>query len=241
MRRGIFRVFRIGVLAFGAAGPALAAGLGDISDRDAAAGLREALVKGAEAAVKRLGADNGFFGNERIRIPLPDSLKKVEAMMRSFGMGKQTDELVLRMNRAAEAAVRDALAAGDLQRAEALLVDAVRKMTVTDAKAILTGGDDAVTQYFRRATSEPLAQKFLPVVKKAMEHVQLAEIYNEFAEKGARFGLLKSEDARLENYITRRALDGLFIAMAEEERKIRLDPGVSASSIIRKVFGAISR
>lgn len=219
----------------------MAAGLGDISDRDAAAGLKEALVKGAEAAVKRLGAENGFFGNERIRIPLPDSLKKVEAMMRPFGMGKQADELVLRMNRAAEAAVRDALAAGDLQRAEALLVDAVRKMTVTDAKAILIGGDDAVTQYFRRATSEPLAQKFLPVVKKAMEHVQLAEKYNEFAEKGARFGLLKSEDARLENYITRRALDGLFIAMAEEERKIRLDPGVSASSIIRKVFGAIGR
>ena len=150
--------------------------------------------------------------------------------MRSIGMDKQVDELTLRMNRAAEAAVPEA---------RALLVDSVRKMSVQDAKGILTGGDDAATQYFKRTTSEPLGQKFLPIVKKAMEKVRLAEKYNEFAERGAKFGLVKSEDVRLENYITRKTLDGLFLVIAEEEKKIRQNPMAAASDIIKKVFGAV--
>ena len=176
--------------------------------------------------------ENGFFGNERIRIPLPDSLRKAEGLMRAVCMGKQADELVLRMNRAAEAAVPEA---------KALLVDAVKRITVADAKDMLTGGDDAATRYFRRTTSEPLAQRFLPIVRKAMERVKLAEKYNEFAERGARFGMVKGEDARLENYVTRKSLDGLYTVIAEEEKKIRQDPVGSASSMISKVFGAIGR
>jgi len=211
---------------------ATAAGLADVTSRDAAAGLREALVRGSQIAVQRLGVENGFFTDEKVKIPLPDSLKKVEGLMRSVGMGRQADELVLRMNRAAEAAV---------PQARALLVEAVKKMTLEDAKGILTGGDDGATQYFRRATAEPLAQRFQPIVKKAMEKVRLAEKYNEFAETGARFGLVKNEDAKLENYITRRALDGLYLVIAEEERKIRRDPVGEASGIIRRVFGAIGK
>lgn len=232
MSTRIFRLFTLCVPLLALAGPLGAAGLAEISNRDAVAGLKEALAKGSQAAVQRLGVENGFFGNERVRIPLPDSLRKAEGLMRAVGVGKQADELVLRMNRAAEAAVPEA---------KALLVDAVKQMTVADAKGILTGGDDAATRYFRRTTSEPLAQRFLPIVRKAMERVKLAEKYDAFAEKGVRFGLVKGEDARLENYITRKGLDGLYTVMAEEEKKIRQDPVGSASSIIRKVFGAIGR
>jgi hypothetical protein len=135
-----------------------AAGLADISNRDAIAGLQEALVKGSHAAVERLGVENGFLGNERVKVPLPDSFKRAERVMRSVGLGRHADELVLRMNRAAEAAVPEA---------RTLLVDAVKGMSVQDAKGILTGGDDAATQYFKRTTSAPLAQKFLPIVKKS--------------------------------------------------------------------------
>ncbi len=176
----------------------LAASLADISNRDAVNGLKEALVRGGQAAVARLGVENGFFRNDRVKIPLPPSLRRVEAVMRSIGMDRHADELVLRMNRAAEAAVPEA---------KTLLADAVKKMSVQDAKGILTGGDDAATQYFKRTTSEPLAKRFRPIVKKAMEKVKLAEKYDEIAASGAKFGLVKEEDAQLEDYVTRKALD----------------------------------
>lgn len=211
---------------------ARASGIASLSNRDAVAGLKEALVKGSQAAIARLGVENGFFGDGRVKIPLPESLARVEGLMRGLGMGRYADELVLRMNRAAEAAVPEA---------KALLTSAIRQMSVQDAKGILTGGDDSATLYFRRTTAEPLARKFLPVVRKAMERVQLAEKYNEFAERGARFGLVKGEDAKLENYITRKSLDGLFLFIAEEEKKIRADPVGAASDIISKVFGALGR
>ena len=213
-------------------GSVAAAGLADISNRDAVSGLKEALSRGSQAAVQRLGGENGFFSNEKVKIPLPDTLRQIEGLMRSVGMGRQADELVLRMNRAAEVAVPEA---------KALLIDAVKSKTVEDAKGILGGGDDAATQYFRRKTSGPLAKKFLPLVAKAMERVKLAEKYNEFAERGARFGLVKGEDTKLETYITGKSLDGLYLVIAEEEKKIRQGPVGSASSIIKKVFGAIGR
>lgn len=128
-----------------------------------------------------------------------------------------------------------------MPEARSLLVAAVKQMSVQDAKGILTGGDDAATQYFKRTTSEPLGQKFLPIVKKATAKVQLAERYNAFAETGSRFGLVRQEDANLESYITRKALDGLYLVIAEEEKKIRTDPVGTASNILKKVFGALGR
>ena len=207
-----------------------AAGLEDISNRDAINGLKEALTRGSHAAVARLGAENGFFGNDRVKIPLPPSLRSVEAVIRSIGMSPHADELVLRMNRAAEAAVPEA---------KTLLVDAVKGMSVQDAKGILTGGEDAATQYFKRTTAEPLARRFQPIVKKAMAKVKLAEKYDEIAASGAKLGLVKEEDAQLEDYVTRKALDGLFVVIAEEEKKVRQDPAGAASAILRKVFGAL--
>jgi hypothetical protein len=212
--------------------PAHALGLADLSSKDATKGLREALIKGSQAAVAELGKQDGFLGNERVRIPLPQGLSQVEGMMRGLGMGKYADELLTAMNRAAESAVVEA---------KPLLVKAVKSMSVQDAKAILGGGQDAATQYFKRTTSAPLTDKFLPIVRKATKKVQLADKYNEFAGKGARFGLVDARDADLNSYVTRKALDGLYLMIAEEEKKIRQDPAGAASSIISKVFGAIGK
>ena len=201
-----------------------------ISNKEAVAALKAALDKGARQAVSSLGRTDGFLGDPRVKIPLPESLQKAEGWMRRLGMGRYADELVLTMNRAAEAAVPEA---------RTLLVGAVKKMTVEDAKGILTGGDTAGTAYFRRSTEEQLRVRFLPIVSKATARVKLAEKYNEYADKGVRFGLLSQQDANLDAYVTQKALDGLFLVIADEERKIRQDPVGSASSIIRKVFGAL--
>ena len=220
----------LGILAVWAAFAASAATLDDISNRDAINGLKTALTNGARSAVAKLGKQDGFMGDARIKIPLPPSMKRAEAVMHSIGAGKQVDDLVLRMNRAAEAAV---------PQAKPLLVDAAKNMTVQDAKGILTGGPDSATQYFKRTTTEPLVRKFKPIVRKSMAKVKLAEAYNEIAASGAKFGLVKEEDANLEDYVTRKALDGLFVVIADEEKKIRENPAASASSIVKKVFGAL--
>lgn len=223
------RIFALFALLVMAALPARA-GLEALTNQDATAGLREALVKGSQVAVDALGKQDGFFGNGKVKIPLPESAQKVEKLMRNFGMSKQADELILTINRAAEAAVPEA---------KALLVDAVRKMSVQDAKGILTGGQDSATQYFKRTTSEQLRGRFLPIVQKATAKVKLAEKYNEYAEKGAKFGVIRKEDANLDNYVTQKALDGLFVMVAEEEAKIRQNPAAAASNILQKVFGAL--
>jgi len=207
-----------------------ALGLSDLSNADATAGLKEALIQGAGKAVGKLGVVDGFFGNPQVKIPLPDSIQRAERVMRMFGMGKQADEVILRMNRAAEAAVPEA---------RALLINSVKQMSVADAKSILTGGDDAATQYFRKTTSAPMAEKFLPIVRKAMADVQLAQQYNKFAETGARYGLVKKEQANLEQYVTQKTLDGVYLMMAAEEKAIRKDPMGQASSLLKKVFGSL--
>jgi len=201
-----------------------------ISNQEATTGLKGALERGAQAAVANLGKTDGFLGNNAVKIGLPDSLKRYEKMMRKVGMGKYADELVLTMNRAAEAAVPEA---------KALFVDAVKKMSVQDAKGILMGGNTSGTDYFKRTTSEPLRAKFLPIVAQATKKVQLADKYNEFAAKGAQFGLVKKEDVNLDRYITQKTLDGLFFMVAEEEKRIRANPIAAGSEIIRKVFGAM--
>ena len=212
--------------------PVVAIGLADLSNKDTVAGMKEALTKGSQAAVEMLAKQDGFLGNDRVRIRLPESLHKVEGLMRGLGMGRYADELVTTMNRAAETAVVEA---------RPLLVNAVKNMSVQDAKGVLTGGEDAATQYFRRSTSAGLTSKFLPIVKKATQKVKLADKYNEFAGKGAKLGLIDQTDADLNNYVTQKALDGLFLMIAEEEKKIRKNPVGSASSIISKVFGAIGK
>ena len=211
------------------AAPAIAQ-LDQITNREAVSGLKAALERGSQAAVASLGRVDGFFGNPQVRIPLPESLQRTERLMRRVGMAKYADELILTLNRAAEAAVPEA---------RQLFIDAVKKMTVQDAKGILTGGDTAATEYFRRTTQDALRKRFLPIVRKATSRVELAEKYNEYADTAAAFGLVKKEDANLDDYVTQKALDGLFFMVAEEEKAIRKDPVGTASAILRKVFGAI--
>ncbi len=209
---------------------AQALSLSDLSNKDAVGGLKQALTQGAGKAVDQLGKTDGFLGNPKVKIPLPENLRKVEGLMRKLGMGQQADELETAMNRAAEAAVPEA---------KTLMVNSIKQMSVQDAKAILTGGDDAATQYFKRTTSEPLSGKFRPIVKKAIAKVKLAEKYDEFAGKGVKFGLVKEDEAHLENYVTAKALDGLYLMIGEEERAIRKDPLGAAGSLAQKVFGAL--
>ncbi|MDP1735698.1 MAG: DUF4197 domain-containing protein [Sulfuritalea sp.] len=213
------------------AGVAHALSLADISGRDASGGLKEALTQGAGKAVEVLGKQDGFLGNPKVKIPLPESVQKVEGLMRGLGMGKQADELLTAMNRAAEAAV---------PQAKVLLVNSIKQMSVEDAKGILSGGEDAATQYFRRTTSGPLAEKFKPVVRTAMARVKLAEKYDQFAGKAAKFGLVREQDAHLENYVTQKALDGLYLMIAEEEKAIRKNPAEAVGKLAKKVFGALN-
>jgi hypothetical protein len=209
---------------------AYALSLSSLSNSEAGSGLKEALIQGADKAVSALGATDGFLGNKEVKIPLPKSMKKVEKMMRMFGMGKQADALVLKMNRAAEAAVPEA---------KALLVDSVKKMSVEDAKGILSGGDDAGTQYFKKNTTEAMRAKFLPIVKKATENVHLAQQYNQFAKMGSKYGLVKKDQANLEEYVTQKTLDGVYLMIAKEEAAIRKDPVGQASNLLKKVFGSL--
>jgi hypothetical protein len=217
------------LLSFVMALPA-AAGIADLSNADAVSGLKQALTDGSAVAVKMLGQDNGYFGNAKVKIPLPPSLQKIESGLRMMGMKKQADELVLSMNRAAEAAAPEA---------RQLLVEAVKKMSVQDAKAILTGGDTAATDYFRRTTQEQLTQRFLPIVKKSTDRVGLAQQYNSLAGQGASLGLVKKDDASIETYVTRKALDGLYLMIAEQEKSFRQNPVGASSAIVKKVFGAL--
>jgi Protein of unknown function (DUF4197) len=213
-------------------GAGSSAGVGSLSNEETSSGLKEALTQGVGKAVASLGAADGFFGNDAVKIPLPKSLKKIAKGMKFMGMGKQSDELVLKMNRAAEAAVPEA---------KTLLVDSIKKMTLTDAKNILTGPQDAATQYFRKATSAQMAEKFLPIVQKATANVQLADSYNKYAEMGAKFGAVKKEDANINQYVTNKALDGVYYMVAQEEAAIRKDPLGQASSLLKKVFGSIGK
>jgi hypothetical protein len=210
--------------------PALSAGLEGISNTEAVSGLKQALADGSAAAVAKLGVENGFFANPKVKIPLPPALKRVESALRFAGMRQQADDLVLAMNRAAEAAVPEA---------KALLVDSVKRMSVQDAKGILTGGDTAATEYFRRSTQTQLAKRFLPIVKKATDQVGLAEKYNSLAGQGVQLGLIREDQSTIEGYVTQKALDGLYLMIGEQEKAFRQNPLGATSDIVKRVFGSM--
>ncbi len=207
-----------------------ATSLAELTSGEASQGLRAALERGATFAVDQLGRPGGFLENPAVRIPLPGFLNDASGALRMMGMGQRLDELVTAMNRAAEAAV---------PLARDLLVGTIRSMSLNDAKAVLTGGDTAATEYFARATRAQLFTRFLPVAAQATESVGAAAQYNQIAGKVSSFGLVKAEDAKLENYIANRALDGLYLMIGEEEKKIRHNPLAAGSDLLRKVFGGL--
>ena len=209
---------------------AQALNLSDLSGADASSGLKAALEKGAISAVGFLGVADGFMANDKVRIALPGYLNDAASWLKKLGQGKKVDELILAMNRAAESAV---------PMAKDMLVDAVKAMSVNDAKAILQGGNTAATQYFSSKTREPLATQFLPVITQATAKVGLVDKYNAVAGKASKLGLVKPQDASLEHYVTGKSLDGLFWTIGEEEKKIRQDPIGTGSALLSKVFGAL--
>jgi hypothetical protein len=227
MSAAIFACFAAAVMTW--AMPALAQ-LDRITQREALAGLKAALEQGSHAAIAALGRSDGFLANPQVRIPIPESLERTEKLVRRLGFSNEVDELVVAMNRAAEAAVPEA---------RKLLVDAVKKMSARDAKSVLTGGDTAATQYFKRTTRGQLHARFLPIVQNATARAGVAQRYKDFAKPAAAFGLLKTEHADLDEYVTQKALDGLYFMLGEEEKKIRRDPVGSTRAIVRKVFGAL--
>ena len=204
--------------------------LASLKPAEANAGIKAALDKGVQAAVSQLGAVDGFLGNPKVRIPLPGFLADASQLLKMTGQGARVDELVTAMNRAAEAAV---------PQAKTLLVKAVKNMTVADATAVLTGGDDAVTRFFADKTRGPLSAQFVPVVQKATAQVGLAERYNRVAGKAASLGLIKDSEANIERYVTDKTLDGLYAVIAEQERALRANPAEAGSALLKKVFGAL--
>lgn len=222
------RQFGISALSFALAGGSVFQAHAALGEADAAAGARLALERGANAAVDLLGRPDGFLGNPKVRIPLPGVLNDAAKLLKATGQQKRVDELVTAMNRAAEAAVPEA---------RTLLVNAAKSMSVEDALTIVRGGETSVTDFFARKTREPLATKFLPIVKRETAKVSLADKYNAVAGKASSFGLLKKQDADLDSYVTGKALDGLFLMIGEEEKKLRKDPLGAGSSLLKKVFG----
>jgi len=210
--------------------PLTAQSLEQLSGSDATAGLKAALDRGAAVAVASLGRTDGFWANPKVRIPLPDQLQRVRSALRLMGKADEVDALELAINRAAEQAV---------PQAKPLLTNAVKSMSVDDAKQILRGGDDSVTQFFKSKTAGQLSERFLPIVRRVTEKSGVAQQYNALAGQGAAFGLVKPEQATVESYVTQKALDGLYTMIAEEERKIRANPVAAGSDIIRRVFGAL--
>jgi hypothetical protein len=209
---------------------AFALSLADLSQSDASGGLKDALTQGAKVAVQQLGKPGGFSNNPDVRIELPGNLGKAAKTMKMMGMGAQVDQLEASMNKAAEAAV---------PQAQALLVDSVKKMTVQDAKSILSGPQDSATQYLNKTSREQIRAKFLPIVKQATDQVGLAKQYNSFAGQAASFGVIDAKSANIENYVTEQALDGLFAMIAEQEASIRENPAGAATSLAKKVFGVL--
>ncbi|MEK8045606.1 MAG: hypothetical protein CFE46_17465 [Burkholderiales bacterium PBB6] len=226
MLRRQFTTMVPGMLVLGAWHSQAQAGL--LSQSDASLGVKTALERGAEAAVSLLGQSDGFLGNPKVRIPLPGFLNEAAKLAKFTGQQKKVDELVTAMNRAAEAAVPEA---------RSLLVAAVKGMSVQDAVKVVQGGETSVTDFFAGKTRAPLGTKFLPIVTRATEQVSLADKYNALAGKAAGMGLVKQEDSNIQAYVTRKALDGLYLMIGEEEKKIRQDPVGTGSDILKKVFG----
>lgn len=212
-------------------GQSSASGVDALSGTDINAALKEALTRGADAAVAQLGVKDGFFGNPQLKIPLPKNLQKAEKAMRLVGMGQQADDLVLSMNRAAEAAVPEA---------KTLLVDAVKQMSLEDAKGILTGGQTSATDFFRRKTEIQLTERFLPIVKTTTDQVGLAQQYNRYAGMAAQFKLIDQSQSNVEQYVTQQSLDRLYTLIGEKEAAIRANPLQAGSDLLKKVFGAVA-
>lgn len=225
--------------------PPAAAGIGGALTQDQmVGGLKEALANGVQHAVANLGQSGGFLNDSGVRIPMPASLQKLDKAARALGQGRLADDFIASMNRAAEQAVPEAAA---------VLGDSVKQMTIADAKSILTGTNNAATQYFRRTSETNLYERFLPIVQKTTEQTGVTSAYKKLAATASgglgRLGGLGGlggsisglEAPDLDSYVTHKTLDGLFLKIAEEEKQIRENPVARTTDLLQKVFGAVGK
>jgi Protein of unknown function (DUF4197) len=202
--------------------------IAQLIDADATNGIRAAMERGSIAAIGKLGAADGFWGNGKVRIPLPEPLHSARKAATLLGLDGQFKELEMSINRAAEKAV---------PQAKDLLVDSVKRMSVKDAMGIVKGGETSVTDYFRKATGAQILERFKPIIASTVTTGGVRAKYEALASKGVELGLIKSKNANFDNYVTGKAVDGLFYMIAEEEKSIRKNPLATGSAILKKVFG----
>lgn len=204
--------------------------LAQLTNADAASGVKAMLAQGAGAAVDLLGRSGGFMANPLVRIALPGQLQKAARLMRQFGLGAQVDGVETAMNRAAEQAV---------PQGKEVLMNAISSMSVVDAKNILTGGDTSVTDFFSQRTRASLTERFSPIVRQTTDRVALAQQYDQLAGQAARFGLLKQQDANLSGYVTGKTVDGLFTVIGQQERALRQDPISAGDALLTRILSGL--
>lgn len=224
------RAYFTGLIGLLFAAQACALSLNDLSQNQAGDGLKSVLEQSTRLAVEQLSQPGGFNKNPDVHIELPGNLGKAARAMKMLGKGKQVAALEDSMNRAAEAAIPEA---------QALLLDAIKKMTIADAKGILNGPENSATAYLDHSSREQLRSRFLPVVAQATQSSGLAQQYNNFAGQAASFGVIDAKDASIENYVAEQALDGLFTIIGEQEASIRQIPAQAATDIAKKVLGLL--
>lgn len=208
--------------------PGSGTGAGAADAKTSAAGIKEALAVGTERAITSLSKVDGYFGNAAVKILMPPKLQQAAELARMAGYQKQVDAFVLSMNRAAEAAA---------PRAARYFSDAIRAMSLSDAHGILTGGDTAATDYFRRATQDKLYAEFKPVVSQKVGEAGVARAYKNMMSRYESLPMVGKLSLDVDDYVTNKALDGLFTMVAQEEKQIRSNPAARTTDLLKKVFG----
>lgn len=201
-----------------------------VTGAEAGQALRDSLTQGTKAALAKLGKQNGFLDNPAVKIGLPKNFAKADKVLRMLGQGRKVDDLIVAMNRAAEAAA---------PKAESLVLEAVKKMALNDAKGILGAGDGAATAYFRKASEAQFTEQFMPVILSVTEQSDLLRAYNALAAKLMQLAGIKSELSTVQAYVNRKAVDGIYKMVAVEEHALRIDPKRYAGGVVEKVFGLL--
>lgn len=198
-----------------------------LSQEDAGKGIKEALTKGIEKGVEKVGVTDGYFKNPSIKIPFPEEAKTVETKLRAAGLGNKVDDAVLSLNRAAEDAANEA---------KPIFVNAIKQLSFQDAVKIIQGEDNAATQYLDKTTSNALTEKFRPIIKNSLENVQATKYWDDVMNSYNKIPFVKKVNPNLEEYVTQKAIEGLFVMVAKEEKLIREDPAARTTDILKKVF-----
>lgn len=200
-----------------------------LTTAEVAQGLKEALIKGISTGSDLVSRVDGYFQNPAIKIPFPPEVKKVEERLRQIGLGNEVDKFVLTLNRGAEDAAKEA---------KPIFIEAIRAMTIEDAWAILRGEDDAATQYLKRTTAGLLKEKFKPVIQQSLERVNATRYYGDIVSRYNQIPFVQKVNPDLDDYATDKAIEGLFVMIAKEEKNIRENPVARTTAILKRVFGA---